>query len=1643
MQTSEKETSEVREPVFRVLRFKACLMKPRVRFLAAALVFLAAVGQGLGAETNAAASAKSCLVWVGSDPKLQVTLDPGQASAKLGEKTIAVSVRAVNQRGDTTTEGFVSGHSLKLSGDGKSLTSALPLLTAGFTNDCLWRTYYSGKPYYVMNGETITVPSDYIEVNVRDAALGLETKELIYPIRPGTPLISCTVRLTGGFADRKVIFSLHFGPHKLGIEQKAAVEFRILDADGNQLSSGESDVMLSSTESTDYEKDVTPKRDTTGPFTIVFSVNNETLGMNVTGDARFPFAALLVPASAMESDTLADWHIPGRPLSDGDRRQVPNTLFSAYLPFTRPVFDTEVRHSGERSLRIDYRPVSTGATAVVSGATIGSNVRLPGIPTAARIWVKGNNTKDRLVIEWRDPCNFSAPAYQRFMNAMIVDVCRLDFSDWKCFTIPVLGNGLPGRDIRAYKWGHSGQEDRHPLQSPLFSAAIRVIPEPPAKDAQPDTAQRSVWVDDLMVETQAPRKERITLELRGDTPERKLTADSKLFVSVGNGTPNDIRNGRIAVTFLDGEGEPVKDADMAEGIDIAEGEVAVKALSLAALEKLQPRGPVTAVVTVTGPLASQRAQGRVILQRPTGAGLFWDFERAEHFNTLAPDWYYQAAYHQYDMVKIAGKLYMALENGIVNRNPTQNPKQWSLVSTPPGADPVAGGADGTARALPLTVSTNGPVSVFLHPALPGAVESVELQAFGEGAPVMLQALFVDSGSSEFDIPFQKFASAPVRVDWKGWKSCRFVAPPLPPGYLLGTEKENPFYAQRYPLNLAILAWTEDRTPAAIRIDQVKVSTHLAKRQEIMVELEYPDETRLHVPGQPLKLVLNNFSAAPLALDLAFKLTTSVGLTAAEGVRQATLPPGARVALPLVESLKQGFYCLRVTGLPDGRVLETDVQAPDRKRYFGETVMTHLSDIHAMDTDLCMTNRKIDLDWDSCEPVPDLYHHEWFRRYAAAKSEDGVYRTVPVVGYSADWAGPEKQPAVEDGTYLRNDGSYLQAPLRMADWNVFMRNVGREHAREFPIWIFWQGADSMVESPIHLPQDKYRGMLELFHRWIKVYNTNACIVAGGFSYDRVLSYLDGMKDPDKLPFDRFEVRVTPGSASLEEMMMEDFMEDLDARLKLTALGRKASIVDLDWGTDEKVPMLNQAANHARAAILLHVSGALPHEFASANKTEVQDGFGLMFRPFYGNTAVQNQRSFYVPKPAYFALIETRKMLSELTFVQRAYIADRDPQASRIYLFKRVDGSLCAIVWRVKDNKSYRLPAEWKSGVTAVDTFGDPVALDKVLSVGIVPSFLRFASMPPDRVAYDLRNLQPVDADKQYALIMDFVPSEPYSRDAAEYKATGGGSVEPHPGRLPAGERVQEGFLKNVTEERFAFRLDTAGDVLLSRLWFLDPAAGTNRISRVALNGGPEQVWNLASIVGYAMTNELDTFYGAGPKRCAFVLRGCKAGRNEVVLRHATPSTTGGYRLTRVMDGRVDLTAFGPVALVDAGVPVQPFRSAAGTTLTLGKQTYASGIGCQGRTDIEYPLNKQFSRFEVTVGIDAVTRGKGTVAFSIYVDGKEKRSSGTMSGMSIPKTLTVDGLQDAERLVLHVDDTGDGADNDLANWVEPVLYLKEAR
>ena len=67
-------------------------------------------------------------------------------------------------------------------------------------------------------------------------------------------------------------------------------------------------------------------------------------------------------------------------------------------------------------------------------------------------------------------------------------------------------------------------------------------------------------------------------------------------------------------------------------------------------------------------------------------------------------------------------------------------------------------------------------------------------------------------------------------------------------------------------------------------------------------------------------------------------------------------------------------------------------------------------------------------------------------------------------------------------------------------------------------------------------------------------------------------------------------------------------------------------------------------------------------------------------------------------------------------------------------------------------------------------------------------------------------------------------------------------------------------------------------------------------------------------------------------------------------------------------------------------------------------------------------------------------RGSVLFRIFVDGKERASSGVVNGFSKPKVLKVDKLEGARRLILSVTDAGDGNRDDLANWVEGKLRLR---
>src|SRR5262249_12028338 len=97
-------------------------------------------------------------------------------------------------------------------------------------------------------------------------------------------------------------------------------------------------------------------------------------------------------------------------------------------------YDREIKHSGRQSLRIDYLPDREAHAWSVQ--------TLPGKPLYLALWVKGNQSKDQLVVHFEDNVSCTAPVWQRRASFSTVGVCTLNFAGWKRFRVPVLGNGL-------------------------------------------------------------------------------------------------------------------------------------------------------------------------------------------------------------------------------------------------------------------------------------------------------------------------------------------------------------------------------------------------------------------------------------------------------------------------------------------------------------------------------------------------------------------------------------------------------------------------------------------------------------------------------------------------------------------------------------------------------------------------------------------------------------------------------------------------------------------------------------------------------------------------------------------------------------------------------------------------------------------------------------------------------------------------------------------------------------------------------------------------------------------------------------------------------------------------------------------------
>lgn len=109
---------------------------------------------------------------------------------------------------------------------------------------------------------------------------------------------------------------------------------------------------------------------------------------------------------------------------------------------------------------------------------------------------------------------------------------------------------------------------------------------------------------------------------------------------------------------------------------------------------------------------------------------------------------------------------------------------------------------------------------------------------------------------------------------------------------------------------------------------------------------------------------------------------------------------------------------------------------------------------------------------------------------------------------------------------------------------------------------------------------------------------------------------------------------------------------------------------------------------------------------------------------------------------------------------------------------------------------------------------------------------------------------------------------------------------------------------------------------------------------------------------------------------------------------------------------------------------------GHPLTIGGVVYGDGLGVHAESAVEFYAAKRCERVTAEVGVDDEKGDRGSVTFSVWADGKEVASTGTLTNAMPAETVSAE-VTGAEVVRLVVTDAGDGNDSDHADWAEARL------
>jgi hypothetical protein len=643
----------------------------------------------------------------------------------------------------------------------------------------------------------------------------------------------------------------------------------------------------------------------------------------------------------------------------------------------------------------------------------------------------------------------------------------------------------------------------------------------------------------------------------------------------------------------------------------------------------------------------------------------------------------------------------------------------------------------------------------------------------------------------------------------------------------------------------------------------------------------------------------------------------------------------------------------------------------------------------------------------------------------------------LLGFSALWASGTGYEQMKAGAFFRvyrHSGQGVDiflVPARDEDWETYVIEVMRGAGKDLSGWVLWDNPDGT--SSLALTPKRLASFIRIADKWRQVYCPKTPLIIGGMARATAIPYIEQLAKEDALPhISGVNVRMDVGRMSPEDSQVLPYAKVLREALSTGSKEKKEiRLTELDWAVEKTADGLNvfdQAAYLARSELLLSRAGVKP-SLNIRNEDYERLGTGLAYRTELQIPPMSEKPPTFNLKPAWWAMVRTRELLSQLKTLDNIGVEDVIPDRTQAMLFERTaDGKGVVIVWRNDDAGFASFDKTGLSVESAEDVFGATVPLEKgwyaIGKVPIVFSLSTAASAARDGLSrlWVRDGAEPVWSQRVLAQF------SPEIGKTVGYTQNGG-AVAALTGRTPTGttEKVSSLPFAAGNSESFTIEVPSGSGLVLRKRYYLDK---TGQTAEVFVNGKAAGTWNL---------KRSEAALSEGIREAIYVIDAAILGgesKAKIELKYDAPANTIAWTALEYKSGDFPLSAVGPLHADQQAGPIRLGRNMIGGQLKVDTEIFANGIGAYANSLLEYSLNGQFKRFTARVGIDAATEGKGSVVFEVWADGKKVYTSGIMSGLDRPKSIDVD-VTGVNRLRLILNDAGDGNKFDAGDWCEPVL------